>query len=166
MLDKRGAILDVAREVSSLIRAHGLNACVIGGVAVVLHGHLRTTKDVDVYSLDPLERVRDVLLAAGFAFDEARREFERDGVAVQLVDARVTPPPESMVDVEDVRVASLGDVITMKLRSGSTSVLRAQDIADVIGLIRHRRLPKTFAGQVGKDVRKEFRRLVDAVERG
>src|SRR6184192_3328155 len=49
MLDKRGAILDTAREVSRVLKQHKVRGAIIGGVAVVLHGHIRTTKDVDVY---------------------------------------------------------------------------------------------------------------------
>ena len=49
MLDKRGAILDTAREVSRILKQKKVRGAVIGGVAVVLHGHIRTTKDVDVY---------------------------------------------------------------------------------------------------------------------
>jgi hypothetical protein len=166
MLDKRGAILDTARDVSALLREHDVDACVIGGVAVVLHGHLRTTKDVDVFCADPLDKLRDVLVAAGFAFDADRREFTRGGVPVQLVDASVTAAPRHHTDIDGVRVVELVDLIAMKLRSGTSSVLRAQDIADVIGLIRHRNLRKTLAGQLPKDLRKPFRDLVTAVERG
>ena len=51
-LQGRGAILDVARQVSDVLRAEELEGAVIGGVAVVLHGHVRTTADVDVFALD------------------------------------------------------------------------------------------------------------------
>lgn len=84
MLDKRGAILDTARDVSALLREHQIDACVIGGVAVVLHGHLRTTRDVDVFCAGPLEKLRDVLIATGFAFDADRREFTRDGLVPHI----------------------------------------------------------------------------------
>lgn len=49
ILEKRGSILDIAREVSRLIRDSGVDGVVIGGVAVVLHGHVRTTKDIDIF---------------------------------------------------------------------------------------------------------------------
>lgn len=39
LLDKRGEVLDIAREVSRLMRAAGIPGIVIGGIAVVLHGH-------------------------------------------------------------------------------------------------------------------------------
>lgn len=166
MLDKRGAILDTAREISGLLRHHKIDACVIGGVAVVLHGHLRTTKDVDIFCGDPLAKLRDVLVKAGFRFDAKRREFDRDGIPVQLVDSKVTTAPAATTDIDGVRVVDLAGLITMKLRSGSASVLRAQDIADVIGLIRHHHLRKTFAARLPGELRKSFRDLIAAVERG
>jgi predicted nucleotidyltransferase len=49
MLEKRGAVLETARRVSHLLRDNKINGAIIGGVAVVLHGHVRTTKDVDVF---------------------------------------------------------------------------------------------------------------------
>ncbi|MGB0069318.1 MAG: DUF6036 family nucleotidyltransferase [Isosphaeraceae bacterium] len=61
LLDKQGSILDVARELSQLMRQSGIPGVVIGGIAVVLHGHVRTTKDIDVFvaqSLPPLTSQR------------------------------------------------------------------------------------------------------------
>jgi hypothetical protein len=46
MLEHRGAILDTAREVSDLLRQHKIRGAIVGGIAVVLNGHLRTTRDV------------------------------------------------------------------------------------------------------------------------
>ena len=40
MLDKKGAVLETAVKVSRLLQQHHLDAAVIGGVAVVLHGHI------------------------------------------------------------------------------------------------------------------------------
>jgi hypothetical protein len=53
----------------------------------------------------------------------------------------------------------------MKLRSGSTNLLRAQDLADVIGLIRHHRLTNGFARQLDKALRPIFRKLVRLIQR-
>lgn len=45
-----GPLLDVARDVSRILRERDLDSAIIGGVAVVMHGHVRTTLDVDVYA--------------------------------------------------------------------------------------------------------------------
>lgn len=53
----------------------------------------------------------------------------------------------------------------MKLRSGLESVVRAQDIADVIARIRVHKLIATFAAKLDRSLRPEFRKLVTAVRR-
>jgi hypothetical protein len=61
-----------------------------------------------------------------------------------------------------VRPAGL---IGIKLRSGATNLLRAQDLADVIGLIRHHRLTAEFARHLDKSLRPTFRKLVRTIHR-
>jgi hypothetical protein len=53
----------------------------------------------------------------------------------------------------------------MKLRSGTANLLRAQDLADVIGLIRCRKLTGEFARHLGRSLRPTFRKLARAIER-
>lgn len=156
-------ILDVAREVSEIIAAGGLDAAIIGGVAVVLHGHIRTTLDVDVYTTQAKE-LAAALEAAGFSWDKKARQFERGGVPVHLVTpTQVVDPPGRRVDIQGIRTVTLADLIAIKLRSGSENVLRAQDLGDVIALIRLYRLEGGFAGRIPSGVRREFRRLWRAV---
>lgn len=167
ILNGKGAILDTAREVSRLMREAGIDAAIIGGVAVVLHGHVRTTVDVDVFVSGSIEAVGDALKASGFEFDAARREFAKAGVPVHLVTIeQLKRPPSAFVEIERIRTVDLASLIEMKLRSGMSDPLRAQDIADVIGLIRHHKLTATFARDIDKRLRPEFRKLVKAVHRG
>lgn len=161
LLDKKGAVLDMAREVTNLLRAAGIAGAVIGGVAVVLHGHLRTTKDVDILVSPPLESLVELLTSNGFVFDRDAKEFVKHGVPVHLVlPDQIGAPPKEQIDLEGITTISLADLINMKLRSGSSNPLRAQDLADVIGLIRHHSLTSGFASQVDKALRPEFRKLV------
>ena len=157
------AILNTAREVTGILRAVGLNAAIVGGVAVFLHGHRRTTIDVDVFVNDTT-KAHDALVDAGFDFDESRREFSKGDVPVHLVTVAETQMESVDVDeIENIATAVLRDLIAMKLRSGLAKTTRAQDLADVIALIRVRELDGGFAAQLPKDLRKEFRRLVKAV---
>lgn len=166
MLDKRGALLDVAREVSHLMRAAGIPGVVIGGVAVVLHGYVRTTNDIDIVLQPPLEPLADLLTAHGFTFDRNRREFVKQGVPVQLVHPeQVGALSSEAIEIEGITTVALADLINMKLRSGSTNLLRAQDLADVIGLIRHHRLSSGFARHLDKALRPAFRKLVHMIQR-
>lgn len=166
MLDKRGTILDIAREVSHLMRAVGIPGMIIGGVAVVLHGHIRTTKDIDILLPPPLEPLADLLTAHGFTFDQQEKVFIKQGVAIHLVlPDRVGFLPNEAMEIEGIITVTLADLIGMKLQSGSENLLRAQDLADVIGLIRHHRLTSGYARHLNKSLRPAFRKLVRLIER-
>lgn len=158
-------ILDVAGEVSAIIRAQGLEAAVIGGVAVVLHGHVRTTLDVDVYAADA-DQLAGALRAAGFAWDAKHKQFSKAGVPVQIVTPQhVSTPPRQYQDLQGIRTVSLADLINIKLRSGSSNILRAQDMADVIGLLQHHAITSRFLPRIDKDLRPTFRQLLRELRR-
>lgn len=166
MLDKKGTLLDVAHEVSQLMRKAGIPGVIIGGVAVVLHGHVRTTKDVDVALTPPLEPLAEILTANGFIFDRKKKEFRKHGVPVYLVlPEQFGRISDEVVEIEGISTVSLAQLINMKLRSGSENLLRAQDLADVIGLIRHHRLSSEFARHLDKNLRPAFRKFVRMIEK-
>ncbi len=156
-------ILDIAREVSAIIVRTGIDAAVIGGVAVVLHGHVRTTVDVDIYTSDA-EALKAALESSGFSYDKKLRQFEKDGVPVHLVTPTFIPdPPRKQATIDGIHTVSLADLINIKLRSGSENILRAQDMADVIALIRRHSLRGEFAMKLSKDLRPAFRTLLRAI---
>jgi hypothetical protein len=131
----------------------------------MLHGHLRTTIDVDVFTDSPM-RLAKTLKAAGYSYHFGRKQFKRDHVPVHVATLdklRFLPRQVEMVD--GIRTVSLQDLVGMKLRSGLADLLRAQDLADVINLIHARKLKADFAAQLETDVRAEFRKLVKAIER-
>ncbi len=164
LLEGRGAILDVAREVTGVLRKAGVEGAIIGGVAVVLHGYVRTTVDVDVFVPGDLQKVAAALKAAGFSYSRARREFRRNGVPIHLVTADQTRVvPGNPTEIDDVLTVSLPDLVAMKLTSGTRDLLRAIDLADVIGLIRARRLTPAFAAKLPRPLRPTFRKLARTV---
>ena len=164
MLDKRGAVLETAHSISRLLRQGKINGAVIGGIAVVLHGHVRTTRDVDVWVQGPLAEFGNLLEDHGATFDRKHKEFILDGIPVHLVaEEMAVPRPSGTVEIDGILTVSLADLINLKLHSGMKNIARAQDIADVIGLIRQRRLTAAFAGRLHKSLRAEFRKLVKAV---
>ena len=166
MLEGKGAILDVARRASAILEQSKNPGAIIGGVAVVLHGHLRTTADVDIYVPERAEEFASSLRAAGFEFDPVEREFRFAGVPVHLVIPEQAPiAPAKIEHIDGVRTVSLPDLINLKLHSGTRSVARAQDLADVIGLIRRHQLTGEFARYIHKPLRNEFRKLVRAVKK-
>lgn len=164
LMEGRGAILETAREVSALLRDAGVFAAVIGGIAVVLHGHLRTTRDIDLLVGSPLEEVAAALEAGGFSHDPVSREFVREGIPIHLVSPEQAGTSLSdTVELEGIVTVTLPLLIEMKLRSGTANLLRAQDLADVIGLIRRHRLGGDFARHLEKSLRPPFRKLSRAV---
>ncbi len=166
ILEKRGTVLDTAREISRLMRNAGIPGVVIGGVAVVLHGHVRTTKGVDVFVDPPLQPLANLLTRNGFAFDKMAKAFIKHGVQVQLVlPEHVKLPLRGTLEIDGITTVTLVDLIGMKLQSGSTNILRAQDLADVIGLIRRHQLSGEFARHLDKTLRPPFRKLVRLIQR-
>lgn len=166
LLDKRGKVLDIAREVSQLMRTAGIPGAVIGGIAVVLHGHIRTTKDVDIFAPPPLEPLADLLIAHGFLFDREEKAFIKCSVPVHLVlPEQVGSTLQETIELDGVTTTTLVDLVEMKLRTGSSNLLRAQDLADVIGLIRHHQLSSAFAQHLDKSLRPAFRKLARMIQK-
>lgn len=152
MLEKKGAVLETARRVSAVLRDAKIDAAVIGGVAVYLHGYVRTTENVDVFVGTESERAASLL----------SRTSE---VPVRIIDrARVHPVPTERSVIDEITTVGLADLVNLKLRTGTTKVNRAQDLADVIGLIRANHLTASFAAKIEKSLRTDFKRLVDAVQ--
>jgi hypothetical protein len=165
LLDRRGSILELARDISQLMRRDGIPGVVIGGIAVVLHGHLRVTKDVDVFLDQPSKTIADLLIAHRFTYDVQRREFTREGVPLHFITLeQVGNPPRETVEIEGITTVGLADLIEMKLASGMRNMLHAQDLADVIGLIRHNGLTSEFARRLDKSLRPTFQKLVKAIQ--
>lgn len=164
-----GPVLETAREISTILRRQDIDGGIIGGIAVGLHGHVRATVDVDVFVASDTDRLADLLEANGFEFDEKDTQFVKRGVVVHLVTINeVGRAPKRYRDIDGIRTISLADLINMKLRSGCSNVLRAQDLADVISLIRRHKLGGDYVPRIDKDLRAEYRKLVRAIknERG
>jgi hypothetical protein len=167
MLEKRGAVMETAVKVSRILKKQNIDGAIIGGVAVVLHGYVRTTRDVDVAIRGELEACKAAFEDAGLKFDSKKREFDCDGVPVHLVpEEMVRLPQADFVEIEGVTTVRLADLISIKLKSGLSSRARAMDIGDVVGLIRAHSLGTSFAAKLDRTVRKEFKKLVEAVRRG
>lgn len=158
MLSDQPHILEVARRLTASI-----DASVLGGIAVFLHGYRRTTKDLDFYTPD--RTVADQQLrAAGAVWDVANREHVCDSVRIHTVtpdDAGHIVKKTSVI--QGIRVVSLADLIAIKLRCGLGKLGRSKDLADVEELISEIGLDKSFAAKLPKDLRAEFKALVERV---
>ncbi len=115
----------------------------VGGIAVVHHGYLRTTQDIDVLvESRALARVAALAPAHGFVVEtRTRLRHIASGVAVDLLVAgEHVPRPGSAPFPEpglvagspdDDRVVALGPLLELKLRAH-----RYQDLADVVALLK------------------------------
>ncbi|MEW6746357.1 MAG: hypothetical protein AB1486_26750 [Planctomycetota bacterium] len=138
-------------------------APVLGGIAVFLHGYRRTTQDIDLYADDGSELARS-LEALGAEWDAVHREYVVEGIPVHIVTAQETGgAPRNVNALRGIMTVSLPDLVTFKLRSGLDRLDRAQDLADVVELVRHVPLDKRFAARLPKELRTPFKKLVDAV---
>lgn len=152
------AIISLARKVTA-----ASDAPVVGGIATLLHGGGRTTRDIDIYSADFWETHRR-LEKAGILWDSERREHLIDGVAVHMVgDDSLGGPPKRVSVIEGVIVIGLADHIRGKMTVGLDNINRSKDIADVLELIRVVPLKKDFAAKLPTKLRSAFKKLVDEV---
>jgi hypothetical protein len=151
-------ILELARRLR-----HVVDAPVIGGIAVFLHGVGRSTIDLDLYAAERKVTAAQ-LEAAGAKWSKTNREHVLDGVAIHTItpeEAGVAIDPPSVID--GVRVVKLKDLVAIKLLSGLNNPARHRDLGDVEDLIRSVPLDKRFAAKLPKHLRADFKKLVDAV---
>src|ERR1700722_14384677 len=101
-------ILTVARRLREIV-----DAPVLGGIAVYLHGGGRSTVDLDLYATDS-QLTSAQLSQAGARLDRAKREHVLDGVQIHIVPARETGVAIQRTSIIDgVRVVSLKDLISI-----------------------------------------------------
>lgn len=151
-------ILEVARSLRDRV-----DAPVLGGIAVYLHGWARTTVDLDLYTTDR-KVTSEQLESAGARWNRASREHVLDGVSIHTVTAdEAGHVVERTSIIDGIRVVSLKDLVAIKLICGLKNPGRAKDIADVQELIRAIPLDKRFAGKLPAELSTSFKSLVDGV---
>jgi hypothetical protein len=107
----------------------GVDFVVIGGIAVVAHGHIRTTRDLDItYATAPenLKALGDFLVAA---------------------DARLRGVAEVVPFVPDERTLERVEMLTLETRDGSLDLLAAPPGAPPYDVMRKRAEPIDLEGR-------------------
>ncbi len=129
------ALEDSVAAVSAFLRDQKLPHCLIGGLAVAIHGYPRATFDIDFLTKLPedLDAFLAAAVGAGLDFDPADRELAQEGlVFLHLADCRVdllgvaTDAEATMVDHAQnvefagtaVPVIRVEDLVAMKLAAG------------------------------------------------
>lgn len=163
------------RTVKNLEKA-GIPYALLGGMAVNLHGHRRTTNDVDILlTAEGLGEFRrryvpgqyEVAPERAHRFNDRKNEVNVDFLLTGLFPGNHQPGPIAFPDpaavltlVEGIQVVELGVLIELKLAAH-----RYQDLADVVSLIRAQQLDESFADRLHPSVRSGYIDCVEAERR-
>jgi len=173
---ERGPVYDTLRRLAGDLEREGLPYAILGGMAVVTHGYVRTTDDVDlVMTPETLEAFRRLLVGRGYrpAFVGASRTFRdaETGVRVEVIasgefpgdgkpKAVTFPDPEAArIQQDGIWWITLEKLLELKLASGLTAPHRLKDLADVQELILRNALSESLAEKLDPSVRDEYLRL-------
>jgi hypothetical protein len=174
---------DVQRALLALAEAldrDGIPYAIGGAMALNAYGYERVTKDVDVIlSADGLAAFKHAHLGRGYVEKFPGSRGMRDtahNVAIDVLiageypgDGRPKPiafPDPARVAIRDggVALVPLDTLIELKLASGMTAPHRLRDLADVLELVRIRRLPLDLADALDPYVRAKYRELWTAAQ--
>jgi hypothetical protein len=167
-------ILETARTAVSVLADHEIPHLVVGGLAVQEHGYPRVTIDVDIVVPDVLETVEILTASLTGPFYRVtgvddRVEDRRNGVMVDLLPAGKVlrrgcqvPFPQPGRVAGQLQIVPLEDLISLKLDSWANNpTRRLKDKADVVELIKYRKLPRDLA--VNSAVRAHYLETWDAL---
>lgn len=76
---------DQLLRVCALLNEHGARYLIVGGHACILHGHVRTTEDVDILVEDSTENFERVIAALSELEDHAAAELTPQDIAENVV---------------------------------------------------------------------------------
>lgn len=180
-----GQLHRTLRTLAQRLEAEGIAYALLGGLALGEHGYPRLTEDIDLLlSPSGLHRFQERLVGRGYrpAFPDAQKTFRdtETKVRIEIVTAGEYPgdglpkavafpdpgAPEVTVEVEGVRVVTLGTLIELKLASGMSAPHRLRDLADVQDLILRLGLPLELADSLDSSVQMAYRDLWEKAHGG
>ena len=177
---KTDSVHQSLRQITSRLEQLGIPYAVLDGMALVAHGYVRTTEDVDILlTPEGLDAVHRQLDGLGYVPPFSGSRNLRDattGVRIEFVltgqypgDGKQKPvafpePSTRSVEIDGIRYLNLSSLIELKLASGITNAGRLRDLADVQELIRVLKLPAEFAGQLDPYVRPKYVELWNGLQ--
>ena len=178
---KEGDVYETLRAIAARLKEEGLEYAVIGGMALVAHGHRRFTEDVDILlTPETLQVFKEKFVGPGYvpAFSTASKSFRdaRTGVKVEVMttgeypgDGKPKPvvfpdPGNARVEIDGLWVLTLEKLIELKLASGLSAAHRLKDLSDVQELISKLGLPEGVGEKLDASVRAEYRRLWETAQ--
>jgi hypothetical protein len=174
---------DVQRAMDDLVRhldEIGVPYAIVGAMALNEYGYERVTRDVDLLlTREGLAAFKQAFLGRGdvekFPASKGLRDT-RNNVTIDVLltgefpgDGLPKPvsfpdPGTAAVQTGRVRLLPLPRLLELKLASGMTAPHRLRDLADVLEVIRIRRLPAEFVNELHPYVRDKFRELWQAAQ--
>lgn len=170
---------DVHKTLRRLVRRltqEDIPYAIAGGLAVNAHNYRRTTADVDIL-LTPksFAKFTELFVPKHYRkvaqrsrrFVERKTDVQVDILVTGLYPGSGKPGPVAFPDPKDVaetigglRVLDLPTLVQLKL-----AARRHRDFGDVVELIRFNELDESFAEQLHKSVRRDFRDCLDEKRR-
>jgi hypothetical protein len=154
------------RTVKNLDKAR-IPYALVGGMAVNLHGHRRTTDDVDILiTAEGLAEFRKRFVPKHYQvnsrlprrFTDRKNDVTIDFLVTGLYPGSGRPGPIAYPDPtaasetkEELRVIDLAPLLQLKL-----AARRHQDFADVVSLIRVHQLDESFGDRLHPSVRRDY----------
>ncbi len=179
---KRDAIEATLERLAARLLDEDIGYAIIGGMALVAHGYVRFTDDIDILTTpDGLARIHERFVGRGYvpSFPGARKSLRdtQTGVTVEFITAgeypgdgkpkpvRFPDPSTASVDRDGLSVITLPKLIELKLASGLTAEHRKyRDLGDVQAVISALRPPRELGEELDPSVRDEYFRLWDAAQ--
>ena len=177
---EKSPIHEAMRKLSSTLKDMNLSFAIAGAMAANMHGHGRTTADVNILiGRDALKRFKTEWIGRGWVdkFEGSKGfrdtlnnvdidvlivgEFPGDGLPKPVA----FPEPDSIAVVSDeIPYVSLKTLIELKLASGMTAEHRIKDMADVIELVRVNELSRSYADELDPYVRAKYQAMWRAAQ--
>ncbi len=179
---RREAVEQTIARVARRLTEEGIDYALIGGMALVAHGYVRFTNDVDLLTTsEGLARIHERLVGRGYrpAFEGSRKKLRdtETGIDIEFITAGEFPgdgkpkpvsfpdPKDVAIEREGIRVIALPKLIELKLASGlSAEHRRLRDLADVQDLIIALQLPRDLGDGLDPSVREDYIRMWDAAQ--
>ena len=175
------AKVDLALEaVTKLLDQEGIPYCLVGAMALNLHGYRRFTEDIDLLDTRAGHAAfKRRGLGRGYAEKFPGSKTLRDTVNNVTIDFLLTgefpgdgkPKPVVFPDpavagqkVGRLSLMPLPGLVDLKLASGMSAPHRIKDLADVLELVRAARLPLELEQSLDPSVREKFRELWNAAQ--
>lgn len=168
------------RKITSALDELGVPYALVGAMALNEYGYRRATVDVDILLTDEsLARFKAAHLGRGYVEKFPGSRGVRDTENNVPIDFVITghypgdgkpkpvqfPDPTNVVERRGgVPVLRLARLVELKLASGMSSLDRARDLADVVELVRHAKLPRELSDELDASVRATYIAAWEAVQ--